>query len=362
MSTQQIVSPEKIEAELIRIWEGLAKQNKTRACLFNLIVFNRLSSRTDYIRSIVQKVVEKFPCRILFISQDSSASPSLHYLKTAVSVIAPKAEETSIACDQIDIGVAGTELERVSFLVLPHLIPDLPTYLLWAEDPSLSHELFAPLLQYATRVIFDSEAADSLLSFAEKLIHLKAKSDIADLNWARTKGWRDLLASTFAHVEREKELKEWTRLEITYNGRESAFFGHLKIQAMYLLAWLSSRLNWKFQNATPDFRFTFQTEKHPLTVQLQSENWQQLGPGTILSFRLKTATGHHFDCFRTQELPHQATIQISSQTKCELPYHFIFGQTATGQSLVSEITTQGTSKHYLEMLQELLRLDRDRLC
>lgn len=364
MSTQKLTSPEKIESELLRIWEGLSKQKKNRASLFNLIVFNRLSSRTDYIRSIVQKVVEKFPCRILFITQDHETDPTLSYLKTAVSVIAPQTEETSTACDHIDIGVAGTDLERVPFLLLPHLIPDLPVYLLWTEDPSQAHPLFSPLLELAHRVIFDSESADSLLVFAQTVLALKKEKgiDIADLNWARTKGWRDLLCSTFNHRERMQELEELTHLEITYNARESAFFCHLKIQAMYLLNWLSSRLQWTFQKATPQLQFTFQSPKQPLSVSIQNASWKQLGPGTILSLRLQTATDHHFDCLRLQELPHQATIQISSKVKCELPYHFIFGQTATGQSLVSEITTQGTSSHYLDMLQHILLTNQDRLC
>ena len=166
MTVQQIVAPERIETELIKIWEELAKENKMRASLFNLIVFNRLSARTDYIRSIVQKVVEKFPCRTLFVSQDPDAKQT--YLKTAVSVVIPKAEESTVACDQIDIGVAGSELERVPFLLLPHILPDLPIYLLWAEDPSQPHPLFSPLIRLATRIIFDSESADNLLSFSRK--------------------------------------------------------------------------------------------------------------------------------------------------------------------------------------------------
>ena len=106
MSIQQIVKPEAIEERLKEIWERLGQENKMRACLFNLIVFNRYSERTDYIRSIVQKVIDKFPCRVLFISEDPN--PQEPYLKTAVSVIMAEGAESSIACDHIDIGVGGT--------------------------------------------------------------------------------------------------------------------------------------------------------------------------------------------------------------------------------------------------------------
>ncbi len=194
-------------------------------------------SRTDYFRKIVQKVVEKFPCRTLFISHDPDSPQP--YLKTAISVVTPNEKETSIACDQIDIGVAGPDLERVPSVILPHLIPDLPNYLLWAEDPSVSHPLFPPLAKLATRIIFDSESADSLLAFANTLLDLHQKTgiDVADLNWARTEGWRDLIASTFDSRQRQELLKQISILKIVYNARETEFFCHLKIQAMYLLAW-----------------------------------------------------------------------------------------------------------------------------
>lgn len=361
MTIQQIVSPERIEPELLKIWETLAKEKKMRASLFNLIVFNRLSSRTDYIRNIVQKVVEKFPCRTLFISQDPDVKKS--YLKAAISVVVPEAGESSVACDQIDIGVAGSDLEQVTFLILPHILPDLPVYLLWAEDPSQPHPLFSPLSSLATRIIFDSESADNLLIYAEKLLELHAETniDIADLNWARTEGWRDLIASTFDTPKRIDELKQISSLKITYNSRGTEFFCHLKIQGMYLLAWLSSRLKWKFHQATKDLHFEFQAEERKISASIESTAWEKLGPGTVIAVDI-LSKDHFFKASRIPEMYHHVKIQISSEEICELPYQFVLGKTATGQSLVKEIITKGTSTHYLDMLKELTLLDKDKIC
>jgi glucose-6-phosphate dehydrogenase assembly protein OpcA len=360
---QQIVEPSEIEPQLFSLWEKLAKENKTRASLFNLIVFNRLSARTDYIRSIVEKVVEQFPCRTLFISYDPDA---VHpYLKTAISVVTPKGAESGVACDQIDIGVGGPDLERVPFLLLPHLIPDLPVYLLWTEDPSTQIPLFAPLSQLATRIIFDSESADNLFAFAKTLLNLRAKTgiDIADLNWARTEGWRDLVASLFDSQERLSDLTNLSLVKFTYNSRETEFFCHLKIQAMYLTSWLSKRLHWKFQKATRrknNQELYFQFDQ--IDVCIGSEHWEKLGPGTVISANFQTQNGHLFEAGRIPDRYHHVKICISTQERCELPYQFVLGQTATGQSLVKEICTKGTSLHYLEMLQELTILDQDKLC
>lgn len=46
MSMQTLVSPENIESTLVTIWEGLAKKNKVRACLFNLVVYTKRDPRS----------------------------------------------------------------------------------------------------------------------------------------------------------------------------------------------------------------------------------------------------------------------------------------------------------------------------
>lgn len=364
MTTQFIVSPDKIEAELLKIWEGLAKEKKMRASLFNLVIFSKLSARTDYIRKIVQKVVEKFPCRTLFISEDPDTKQS--YLKTAISVLAPNIGENSIACDLIDIGVAGGDLNKVPSLILPHLLPDLPVYLLWAEDPSLSHPLFKPLAKLAHRVIFDSESTGHLRNFANTVLglHEQTHIDIADLNWARTQGWRDLIASVFAHPEEMKDLYDISEIKITYNAKESDSFCHLKIQSMYLLGWLASRLKWEITQTNEDLHFQFQSpqQSHLGTAIIESTVWEKLGPGTVISIEIKTSTGHKFYASRIQERYHYVLIQLSTPNTCELPYEFGLGQTATGQSLVKEICIKGTSPHYLGMLKTVATLNKDPLC
>lgn len=361
MTIQLIVNPDQIEPQLLKIWEALAKENKMRASLFNLIVFTRLNSRADYFRTIVQKIVEKFPCRTLFISHDDKQERS--YLKTAVSVLFPSKEENTIACDQIDIGVSGQDLERVPFVILPHLIPDLPVYLLWAEDPSLPHPLFDPLAELSTRVIFDSESADSLPSFAQTVLRLKEEKgvDVADLNWARTEKWRDLLTSIFSIPERISDLNQITRILLTYNQHNTEFFCHLKVQALYILAWFSSRLEWTHTTSTSSLDFSFAKHSKSIQVSIHSESWEKLGPGILIKTQIETSDHHLYDMARVPAQPVRVNIQIATPQKCELPYQFTLGQTATGQSLVKEICTKGTSQHYLDTLHQLLTFHKSAL-
>jgi len=350
MSVQQIVDPEKIESELLRIWEELSKE-KNRACLFNLIVYNHLSNRTDYIRDIVQKVSEKYPCRVLFISTDGEATHP--YLKTAVSVVG----QGTVACDYIDIGVSGDDIKKVPYILTPHIIPDLPVCLLWTGDPAKEHPLFDPLIKMADRVIFDSEEADNLLDYSKKILQIRKETniDVADLNWARMEGWRDILASIFHSQEKLEQIQT---IKITHNAKETPFFCHLRVQSFYLLSWISSRLNWTLKKATKELEFTFEKQKG----EIHSAEWEKLGPGTIIAVDITTDDKHTYECARIPSQYHYVSIQISSEEQCQLPYQYLLGRTAKGQSLVQEIINKGTSSHYLQMLEKLNELDRDKLC
>jgi glucose-6-phosphate dehydrogenase assembly protein OpcA len=351
VTTQTLVDPAHIESELLRIWEELA-QSRTRACLFNLIVFNRLSPRTDYIRAIVQRIIEQFPCRVLFISHEPDSPSS--YLKTAVSVV-PQSIEGSVACDDIDIGVAGSELPKVPFLLLPHIIPDLPVYLLWGEDPAIPHPLFEPLLQLASRLLLDSESADQLLPFANSVEALSHRISLADLNWVRTQGWRDLAASLFHSPIRVEELRHIRTLEITYNSFQTEAFCHLKIQALYLLAWLASQLRWE-----PAFHagsLSFSSPSGRITASIDAARDPSLPPGAISRLALYTENGGSFVADRSGSV---ANVIICSREQCALPYPFVLStQGGVGQSLATEIALQGTSSHYLQMLHALQHFPKE---
>lgn len=147
----QVVSPPAIESTLNAIWEKLANQQKgakMRACLFNLILVTKNTPRAAYIQGVAEKVIAKFPCRILFIKiQDGKAEE----FQTAVAVIGVADHSSDVACDLIEFKVSEANTERITFSILPHLIPDLPVYVLWAEDPVKENPLSHQLEKFATR-------------------------------------------------------------------------------------------------------------------------------------------------------------------------------------------------------------------
>ncbi len=347
------VAPADIQRALDKIWESLETTNTTRAGLFNLIFYTQKDSRITYIQKLAQRVVEKFPSRVIFVTVDKKTQED--FLKTEVSIIASSKGECDVACDYIQMEAGGASLEKIPFVVLPHILPDLPIYLLMAKDPSQEDHLFNQLEQFTSRVIFDSETTENLPLFAASVLdhQKKSQADIADLNWARTESWREMLSMVFYSSERLKQIERVQKIDITFNAQETPFFCHTKIQAFYLQAWLACQLSWTFQSMRRENNtlfLTYRSSASPLEITMTPVQHTALPPGIVLSVDLYTSQNEHFSFQRNLEALHQISFQYSTQTECSLPYPYIFPRAEAGNSLVKEITHRGTSLHFAKVL------------
>lgn len=321
-----------IPAELTRIWDTLDGTGKIRACLFTLILYTHKNERAEYIRTLTQNVVERFPCRVIFITVDKTSSAD--FLEASASIMAGAQE---VACDLIEIQASGSYQARIPLLILPYLIPDLPVYLLWAEDPAKENPLSHQLELLATRIIFDSEATTDLSEFAKIVLqHQKeAGVGISDLNWARMENWRELFSATFYSPERLQQLKSTKTLSIVYNAHETKFFCHTKIQAIYLQAWLATRLGWNLKDVTVNFI----PEVHP-----------ELSPGTLISVELHSHQGDIVSFCRYREQPEKIKTIFCTHESCEIPSTYIFTKAQRGLSLIREIGHGSASEHFSDVL------------
>lgn len=347
-----IIAPSEIHSELSRIWDSLEGTNKMRASLFNLVFYTKKSTRDTYIRTLSERVIEKFPSRILFITEDTDENAD--YLNTRVSVLPSGKGESDIACDFIGLDVAGSHVARIPFVILPHLLPDLPIYVIWAEDPHTTSPLFTQLQKLATRMIFDSESITNLSTFAENLLKFEEQPqlDVADLNWARMESWRELITSTFYTEERLAKLKQATKIQIFYNSKETAYCCHTAIQSIYLQGWLATQLGWQLEKREEN-TFTYSRENGTVSITLQPEYHEHLKAGSIVSIDLETEKQDHFSFGRDLDTPNHVSMRFSTLEKCDMPLKYIFSKDESGQSLVKEICHKGTSEHYLNLLHSL---------
>lgn len=359
MPITNLSSPAKIEEELTRIWDGLKKSGKIRASLFNLVVIAKKNEREEYLRSTISKTVEKFPSRVLFFLLNETETAAS--LKSSVSLCFSQDLHKQFACDYIEFEVGKESQPLIPFLLFPHLLPDLPIYLVWGENLCKENPVAPELERIASRLILDSETATDLFHFAQTALshHRSSHIDLADLNWARLESWRDLLSSTFATEDYLRHLQQANSIDIVYNGHESAYFSQTQIQAIYLQAWLACQLGWRFHSVSKtsqQLQFLYYREKNPITITLRRETQPHLSPGNILSFELHAEESAHLRLHRDLAIPNQITFEMSTQQSCLLPTRFVFAKGEAGQSLVKEISHKGTSEHYIKVLQFLASL------
>ncbi|MFI5335007.1 MAG: glucose-6-phosphate dehydrogenase assembly protein OpcA [Chlamydiales bacterium] len=329
-----VVKPSEIQSTLSKIWDSLESSGKMRASLFNLIFYADEGPRGEYTQKIAQHVIEQFPARIIMIRGSKSEG-----LVTKVSLLSPRGKEMDVACDLIEINVSSIERIRVPFLILPHILPDLPIYLIWGKDPTVEDSLFSELKKLATRIIFDSECTESLTLFAKAVLeNHSAHTEIADLNWARCESWRNILSSAFYSQKRLQHLKEAKKIEIRFNAASTTSFSHTQIQALYLQSWLTAQLGWNKEK--PEFRLLPDAQK-------------ERPPGLILQVDIFTKDEGHYNFTLDSTPPQKITMTFSSHELCELPSQFLLPRKERGQSLVKEICHPGTSSHYLKVLELL---------
>ncbi|HAZ15677.1 MAG: hypothetical protein A2Y28_04265 [Chlamydiae bacterium GWC2_50_10] len=326
--------------------------------LFNLIIYSKKGERGDYIRSLANKIIQKFPSRLLFVLVDPNQKPD--YFQTTVSQEPHPGHPQGMACDSIEIILGESAQQIAPLLILPHLISDLPVYLLWMLDIK-ENSLSKELERLAQRIIFDSEAAEDLPAFARSALnHYKqAGCAIADLNWARMESWRDLLASTFSPQDQLRALEKSKEIHLTYNMIPSPHLCHTRVQAIYLMAWLASRLNWRFEHLTndrKDLSFFYTNNSTPVIITLSSASCTSLSPGTIMSMHLTTTDHASFTFTRHLDFPHQITLEITTPDQCYLPSQFIFAKGEAGGSLLKEVLHKGTSAHFLNVLEHISQL------
>src|SRR5689334_22166509 len=107
---------------------SLPPPSAQKPSLFNMVIYTHEPRRAAYYEDIVRMVASQFPSRVIFIrAEEQAKTPYLKINQASDDSQQPKN-------GQIFIDVGGSDINRVTSIILPNLIPDLPIYLLWGQD------------------------------------------------------------------------------------------------------------------------------------------------------------------------------------------------------------------------------------
>ncbi|OGN61298.1 MAG: hypothetical protein A3F09_02780 [Chlamydiae bacterium RIFCSPHIGHO2_12_FULL_49_11] len=334
-----------LETKLEELFVERHGENAIRSALFNLVIYTKNESRRPYLLEIVRNLIKKFPCRIIFVIEKKDiAEPA----KTTIRTDIPDISENPIYCDQIFFEVDEKSRNMIPFLVLPHLLADLPVNLFYDGDPCNRDFIFHELSRGASRIIFDSENMVDLTRFSKLFTDLAADTymEYGDLNWARVYPWRELFASTFSTSQDIRHLGHLKSIAITYNSRANEHFSHNKIQALYFQGWLASGLGWTIQSLftnNGESAFIYQTGDNMIHVTLTPHDMEAIPPGRIIKIELGFLDKEYVVFERDHKNPSIVSKQSSSQLECKIPTYHRFDQEQWGLSMAHEIYAKQTS-------------------
>ncbi|MCH9622058.1 MAG: hypothetical protein S4CHLAM20_14930 [Chlamydiia bacterium] len=358
------IKPSEIEDTLVALFEKEKKSNLVKASLFNLIIYTEDTERENYLVHLTKSLIKKFPCRIIFITESSKEGD---FLNTKVSALRPEGEDDGFFCELIHFEVSKSYKERISYLVTPHLIPDLPVYLLFAKDPSSGDTpTTLGLDAFPSRIIFDSEYMGHMSEFCSYIATLQQENiDIGDLNWARFASWRSVISKVFSRKEKQKLLATCEEITIRYNSHSNEAFHHNKIQATYLQGWIATNMYWKFETVLCEggkivVNYTSKYGTHKIYLE-QSSPDESIHPGKITSVVIKNQTeSTSFE--REESSDHLIKITHCNPNGCEIPVLYPLASEGTGKSLTREIYSRDTSPDFIACIKLLANWNSGIIC
>ncbi len=330
-------------------------QNLIKASLFNLIVVANSLPRGLQCQELVRLVTEKFPCRVIFVQSDVSSQADFFHTEHTIQSIGTGT--TRVCFDQFRIDSSTNQLHKVPFLILPNIMPDLPVYILLGHDPTQDHVILPQIQKYANRIVFDCEMIDNLQRFSERMLTMMHESSgaLIDVNWARTKAWREVMARVFNDKEKLEHLNQAKMIQISFTGRTLNSEPKHELQAIYLQAWLAAQLGWSLvsvEKQDGSMKISYRSHLGPITVSIAPKDSELLEPGAIYSLELMTHSEAHY--LLSHERDRQlVVVHASTLERCEMPYTLFLHNYQKGTALVNEIFYQPFSEHYTAMLHAL---------
>ncbi len=315
------VATRQIESELEALWEAMPGAEKVKAALFTLIAYVEDPERLEHTECLLKHVLGRYPCRVLLLREE----PGQKEVEVSVSLELVGDGQTQVTCDQIEVLFPPAKKGEIPFLVLPHLLSNVPVCLLWKGRPSPSDTVYTLLKGVVNRLVIDPENLDQAQYAGELWANLHA--ELIDLKWASIAGWRQLLAKVFGDPACIDAVCAPAELTIRVAGGAG-------LSALYLQAWLVGQLGWDKRGTitpVPDTPYSY---------------------GAVLGIELTTKGGYHFN-LNLEPSGEFVRVEASSPEWCEIPCSHYIGPFRREEIFAKELFRERPSPHYPEMLKHL---------
>lgn len=205
-------------------------RTKPHMTTMNLVVWIDSESKREWVIERATKVSEKHPSRTIIL--DSTPG------HVGANVRQAEANESSDQNSRVEIGVSDLTPPEACQLANSLIAPDVPTILWWSADSINEDTAFHCFFDQADTAVVDSSLGVCDASTLAELSEFYAQHRrvaLRDLAWMRLLPWQDMIAHFFDAPALREELFSIEHLAI-HSGSDA--------EAIYLSAWLGSRLGW----------------------------------------------------------------------------------------------------------------------
>jgi glucose-6-phosphate dehydrogenase assembly protein OpcA len=191
------------------------------AVTMNFIVFIDDAAHRSWVLERAEHITAKHPSRTIVLDSTSAT------------------QGVDVTCERIDLGVAKLGYQSIIGIAQRLTVREVPTVLWWSGARLLASRTFVGLAETANAVIIDSsgqaygdETLAELCVFTEQHPHVA----LHDLAYLRLSAWQEMIAQLFDEPARRDDLFALDSLAIESGS---------PAEALYLGAWLGSRIGWE---------------------------------------------------------------------------------------------------------------------
>lgn len=249
-----------IEQVLARIWaqpdltatvDGAPGRHiAARTSVMNLVVIARTREVAVRSAATIQALTGRHPSRTMVVQSADPDGPSWIEARVEAHCVLPREGAPETCAETIHLTAGGEGGRRLSAIVTPLIVHDLPVAVWWPDEPSFVARPTRDLLAAADRLIVDGStwSGDGLARLREMAeLVAGARLAISDFALVRQSRWREAIASIFDDPDFLPYLRSLRRIAVTYATHEEggAPGSTNLVKPLYHVAWLASRLGWR---------------------------------------------------------------------------------------------------------------------
>jgi glucose-6-phosphate dehydrogenase assembly protein OpcA len=314
-----------LERELARVRRERAAHAReqvatvARAAVLNIVVVARREVHALRAARTIATLAMRHPSRAIVVLGDAreEGPPGI-----SLHAQLPSLDRAGLVYNErILVRARGPVEDRLTSIVVPLLVPDLPIFLWWTETPAEGGSHFLELLSLASRLIVDSadfaRPERTVTSLATTCV-VERRCALTDLNWARLTPWRELLTQFFDVPAWRALLRDIEGVRISFavdaDGREIH-----PSQALLLVGWLASRLGWHVSDRIAPseaggYLFALERGGERVNIRLRPRFERDLAEGDVSGIRIDARQGGRhtqFRIHRDRERPYaSATVTV----------------------------------------------------